>query len=108
MTSLSAASGMQDRMPLGFGCCAEGQQPHAAIVCAGFGGLTVAKNRAKIPMGVTLNDRENRHLFQPPQYQVTMTGPPPLRIRRYTPALDETACLPTLTAWQSVVLKGAG
>lgn len=107
MTSLSAASGMQRRNPLRIGCCAEGQQPHAAIVCADFGGLTVAKNRAKIPMGVTLNDRENRHLFQPPQYQVETAGLPPLRIRRHTPALNETACLQTLTAWQGAVLKGA-
>jgi hypothetical protein len=58
-----------------------GQQQHAAIVCAGFGVLTVAKNRAKARVDVTLTDSENQHPFQPSTYQGATVGLSPLRIR---------------------------
>jgi len=40
------------------------------IVGAGFGGLAAAKRLAKQPVGVTVIDKRNYHLFQPLLYQV--------------------------------------
>jgi NADH:ubiquinone reductase (H+-translocating) len=44
------------------------------IVGAGFGGLTVARQLAKVPVDVTVVDRRNFHLFQPLLYQVATAG----------------------------------
>ena len=44
--------------------------PRVVIVGAGFGGLTAARTLAGAPVGVTVVDRRNHHLFQPLLYQV--------------------------------------
>ena len=44
--------------------------PRVVIVGAGFGGLEAAKRLAGAPLGVTVIDRRNYHLFQPLLYQV--------------------------------------
>ena len=44
--------------------------PRVVIVGAGFGGLQAAKTLAGAPLGVTVIDRRNYHLFQPLLYQV--------------------------------------
>ncbi len=44
--------------------------PHVVIIGAGFGGLTAARALKRVPVRVTLVDRENHHLFQPLLYQV--------------------------------------
>src|SRR6266576_3771483 len=48
--------------------------PRVAIVGAGFGGLWAAKALANAPVGLTVIDRENYHLFQPLLYQVATAG----------------------------------
>ncbi len=45
-------------------------QPHVVIAGAGFGGLAAAKRLARQPVGVTVIDKRNYHLFQPLLYQV--------------------------------------
>jgi NADH:ubiquinone reductase (H+-translocating) len=45
--------------------------PHRVIIVgAGFGGLQTAHRLAGAPVGITLLDRRNHHLFQPLLYQV--------------------------------------
>src|SRR6266702_2111760 len=44
--------------------------PHVVIVGAGFGGLQAARALDKVPVQVTVIDRNNHHLFQPLLYQV--------------------------------------
>ena len=44
--------------------------PHVVIIGGGFGGLDAARTLAGAPVRVTLLDRHNYHLFQPPLYQV--------------------------------------
>ncbi len=45
--------------------------PHrVVIVGAGFGGLERPTGLAGAPVGITLIDRRNHHLFQPLLYQV--------------------------------------
>jgi NADH dehydrogenase len=44
--------------------------PHVVIIGGGFGGLEAARTFAGAPVGVTLLDRHNYHLFQPLLYQV--------------------------------------
>ena len=46
------------------------KKPHVVIVGAGFGGLGVAEQLARVPVDVTLIDRHNYHTFQPLLYQV--------------------------------------
>ncbi len=46
------------------------QLPHVVIVGGGFGGLATARALRNAPVGVTLIDRSNHHLFQPLLYQV--------------------------------------
>lgn len=48
--------------------------PHVVIVGAGFGGLRAARRLARLPVQVTLIDRNNYHLFQPLLYQVASAG----------------------------------
>lgn len=49
-------------------------KPHVVIIGAGFGGLQAAKGLAKVPIDVTLIDKNNYHLFQPLLYQVATAG----------------------------------
>jgi NADH dehydrogenase len=44
--------------------------PHVVILGAGFGGMQAAKALGKLPVEVTVIDRNNYHLFQPMLYQV--------------------------------------
>ena len=44
------------------------------VVGAGFGGLRCARDLARVPVRVTLVDRQNHHLFQPLLYQVATAG----------------------------------
>jgi NADH dehydrogenase/putative oxidoreductase len=48
--------------------------PRIVIVGAGFGGLACAARLARLPVQVTLVDRQNYHLFQPLLYQVATTA----------------------------------
>jgi len=49
-------------------------RPSVVIVGGGFGGLHAARSLAKLPVEVTLLDRNNYHLFQPLLYQVATAG----------------------------------
>ncbi len=48
----------------------KGPRPHIVIVGGGFGGIYAARYLAKLPVDITVIDRENYHLFQPLLYQV--------------------------------------
>jgi NADH dehydrogenase len=48
--------------------------PHILIVGGGFGGLTAAKQLRRMPVRVTVVDRQNHHLFQMLLYQVATAG----------------------------------
>jgi len=50
------------------------------IVGAGFGGLAAAKRLSGAPLGVTMIDRQNYHLFQPLLYQVATAALSPADI----------------------------
>jgi NADH dehydrogenase len=50
------------------------------IVGGGFGGLYAAKHLRRAPVGVTLIDRHNYHLFQPLLYQAATGGLSPANI----------------------------
>jgi len=54
--------------------------PRVVIVGAGFGGLAAAKALAGAPVGVTVIDRRNYHLFQPLLYQVATAALSPADI----------------------------
>src|SRR5882757_10524000 len=54
--------------------------PRVVIVGAGFGGLKAAKMLAGAPLGVTVIDRRNYHLFQPLLYQVATAALSPADI----------------------------
>src|SRR5260221_14573353 len=49
-------------------------RPRVVIIGAGFGGLSAAKQLAGAPFDVTVVDRHNYPLFQPPLYQVATAG----------------------------------
>jgi NADH dehydrogenase len=51
-----------------------GNRPRVVIVGAGFGGVSTAKGLAKMPVEVTLVDRQNYHGFWPLLYQVATAG----------------------------------
>jgi NADH:quinone reductase (non-electrogenic) len=44
--------------------------PRVIVVGAGFGGLDAVRHLARVPVRVTVVDRNNHHLFQPLLYQV--------------------------------------
>src|SRR6476659_2650397 len=48
--------------------------PHVVIIGGGFGGLYAARALRGVPVGVTLLDRRNHHVFQPLLYQVATAG----------------------------------
>jgi NADH:ubiquinone reductase (H+-translocating) len=50
------------------------KKPKVVIVGAGFGGLTAAREVARLPVDVTVIDRKNHHTFQPLLYQVATAG----------------------------------
>ncbi|MCW8802916.1 MAG: FAD-dependent oxidoreductase [Ignavibacteriaceae bacterium] len=50
------------------------------IIGAGFGGLTVAKELAKLDFKITIIDKTNHHLFQPLLYQVATAALSPADI----------------------------
>ncbi len=50
------------------------RRPRVVIIGAGFGGLSAAKQLARVPFDVTIVDRHNYHLFQPLLYQVATAG----------------------------------
>ena len=49
-------------------------QPRVVIVGGGFGGLSLAKALANVPVQVVLLDKQNYHAFQPLFYQVATAG----------------------------------
>ena len=54
--------------------------PRVVVVGMGFAGLAVAKALARAPVGLTLIDRRNYHLFQPLLYQVATAALSPADI----------------------------
>ena len=54
--------------------------PRVVIVGGGFGGLEAAKAMRKMPVRVTLLDRQNHHVFQPLLYQVATAALSPADI----------------------------
>src|SRR6478735_7534714 len=50
------------------------------VIGGGFGGLNVVRKLRRAPVQVTLIDRRNFHLFQPPLYQVATGGLSPANI----------------------------
>lgn len=50
------------------------ERKKVVIVGGGFGGLALARELRKLPVDVTIVDRENHHLFQPLLYQVATAG----------------------------------
>src|SRR5688572_8776226 len=55
-------------------------EPRIVIVGAGFAGLAVAQGLRRVPVDITLIDRQNHHLFQPLLYQVATAGLSPAEI----------------------------
>lgn len=55
---------------------------HVVILGGGFGGLYAAKDLAAAPVGITIIDRSNHHLFQPLLYQVATAAVSPGDIAR--------------------------
>ena len=54
--------------------------PHVVIIGAGFGGLQAARKLRKLPVRITLIDRNNHHTFQPLLYQVAASILSPAQI----------------------------
>jgi len=56
------------------------KRPRVLIIGGGFAGLNCAKQLAAAPVGITLVDRHNYHLFQPLLYQVATAALSPADI----------------------------
>ena len=54
--------------------------PRVVVIGGGFGGLEAAKAMARMPVRVTLLDRQNHHVFQPLLYQVATAALSPADI----------------------------
>ena len=54
--------------------------PRVVVIGGGFGGLEAVKALAKMPVRVTLLDRQNHHVFQPLLYQVATAALSPADI----------------------------
>ena len=54
--------------------------PRVVIIGGGFGGIEAAKALRRVPVRVTLLDRQNHHLFQPLLYQVATAALSPADI----------------------------
>jgi NADH dehydrogenase len=52
----------------------EARIPRVVLIGGGFGGLSAARELARLPVQVTLIDRTNHHTFQPLLYQVATAG----------------------------------
>ena len=50
------------------------------VIGAGFAGLSAAKSLSRMPVGLTIIDQRNHHLFQPLLYQVATAGLSPADI----------------------------
>ncbi|MFH1277879.1 MAG: NAD(P)/FAD-dependent oxidoreductase [Candidatus Eisenbacteria bacterium] len=53
---------------------------HVVVIGGGFGGLFLVRSLRRAPVGITLLDRRNFHLFQPLLYQVATGGLSPANI----------------------------
>ena len=53
---------------------AAGSRPSVVVVGCGFGGLAVTRGLRRLPVDVTVVDRNNFHTFQPLLYQVATAG----------------------------------
>lgn len=67
------------KLPASFTATAPGR-PRVVIIGGGFAGIACAKALARAPVGVTLIDRNNYHLFQPLLYQVATAALSPADI----------------------------
>jgi NADH dehydrogenase len=56
------------------------QRPQVVIVGAGFGGLEAAKALRRVPVDITVLDRQNHHCFQPLLYQVATAALSPAEV----------------------------
>lgn len=54
--------------------------PRVVVLGAGFGGLNVVKGLSRVPVSITVIDRDNYHLFQPLLYQVATAALSPADI----------------------------
>src|ERR1700733_14217420 len=54
--------------------------PRVVIVGAGFGGLAAARALRNAPVEITIVDRHNYHLFQPPPPPARTPSPAPAQI----------------------------
>ena len=59
---------------------AQSRRPRVVIVGAGFGGMSVARSLARVPVDIVIIDRNNHHLFQPLLYQVATAALDPSNI----------------------------
>jgi NADH:quinone reductase (non-electrogenic) len=71
----------ESQSPSAGGDVAPGGSPHRVVVVGGgFGGLQAVRALRRAPVGVTLVDRQNFHLFQPLAYQVATGALSPAEI----------------------------
>src|SRR5436190_19801519 len=81
--------------------------PRVVVIGGGFGGLEAVKALAKMPVRVTLLDKQNHHVFQPLLYQVATAALSPADIaeplRRIVRKQDN--CEVLLTEVKSIDVK---
>lgn len=59
---------------------ASGEWPHVVVIGGGFGGLACVNKLKRLPVRITLIDRNNYHLFQPLLYQIATAALSPADI----------------------------